>query len=1300
MTRLALMLAASACLLTLGAETCYWTGGGYDTYWTNPLNWKDKNIPGQYKDADGNVIGRKGDVAVFGPIEEGKKTTVTCSRTAGSLVSIGRIVVTGAEAPVYTFGGFANDEVHIEGFGEDNGFFVEEGVENMPVIQGKFYALSLITNADPVVSICNDGVGILDLPDLQAATKDPSFTGGTGTAMYQFFGSGDIRLNGQDLSNTAEFRFGQTGRFIVNKDLESRISGRYAPRFLRTIGPSTKPARLVINEGCALMVRQIYDNQIVAVDRSLAVSGDGWFGVQSPGNQTTLKIGEGRTLSVDCVFKAVTVNTNPYVEPQSGSVIQQAGLSAPGTLKLTNPLNEIAVGAEVRSGGTLEVSSIGAANEQSVLGTGTSVTLSNQSTLRYVGAGETTTRDLLLTKDSTCGGKLQHDGTGPWTFSGPVTIEKASGKLTLTGARADGTLTTALADNGSYLLSLVKTGTGTWTLAGACTQTGTTTVSGGTLVIGATGSVAASPVSLEGGTLVFDGDGTARTKSLLSLASTTASSLVVRGATTLTIASVGTLTGTVDIRTDDGAAVTFADTSLWGTKPAKLTWNGAPSRIGADGTFSVDADAVIGARGDVVPTGLGSVYIAKAGTTGPDTLAADVTTVGVLGKMTSVPAVIAIDADQSLVAEEVKVIAGSAGLAIGDVAGRGRLASAGTLLFENGSPDATVTVNAEAAFGAGAKVTGAGETVFAGGATAAQDVTVDGSTLRLSGARPFAVGNVTVGPKKAGDSTLVVSGANVVQGRAPTLVGEIATGVARMVITNSTWVNDLPFGAGYDEGSDHASSTNHTLCIGHRSDAILEIQAGAVVSNRLVVGGQSIPALYSDRRNGVVVQTGGTLAIDGADYRGSGIGQYSSAYFELDDGLCAGIDGLDVGQYSFAYFLQQGGTLRVRDKANSADSGLLRVQGANGEIGVFRMTGGTAACGTLYQSWGNLGTAYSAVIMDGTNAAFTTGKVSVNQKVATAQSHLVLNAGVFTCAGMCKRKAESEACVSFGGGTLAVAADDAVLFHADAAYSSVSDVIVHDGGAVIDTNGKTGTRVTVPVMKATGNGVVGVRGFEPLTDRVGAPVAWVSGDGKGAVAVAEWDLATRTVTGVRICSPGVGYTEATVTLYDWAGGRTASYEAELGENAGTGAFVKKGAGDLTLSAANTWGGDTVLAGGTLALDHAAALPTGTTVVFQGGTVEANGHALPTRYAVEGKAVAAAGKAFGYDGSFAFPAGSELTLRDFDMLTNAMKSVTLVKFTGGVTGAPAPQQLAKDWKLSCSGRSIRLVHENGLVLVVR
>lgn len=1297
MARITLMLIVSASLLALGAETCYWTGGGYDTYWSNPRNWKDGNIPGQYQDGEGNVIGRKGDVAVFGQIEAGKKTTITCLRTGRALVSIGRIVVTGAEAPTYTFGGYASDEVHIEGFGEDNGFFVEEGVSNMPVIQGKFYALSLVTNVDPVVSIRNDGVGILDLPDLQKVTKDSSFTGESGTAMYQFFGSGDIRLNGQDLSNTAEFRFGQTGRFIVNKDLESRISGCYAPRFLRAIGPASEPVRLVINKGCALLVRKIYNNQIVAEERDLAVSGEGWFGVQSPDNQTTLKIGTDRILSVDCVFKAVTVDTSPYVKPQSGSVILQNGTSVPGTLKLTNPLNEIAAGAEVRSGGTLEISSIGAAGEQSVLGTGTTVTLSNQSTLRYVGAGETTTRDLLLTKDSTCGGKLQHDGTGPWTFSGSVTIEKASGKLTLTGARADGTLATALADSGSYLLSLVKAGTGTWTLTGACTQTGTTTVSGGTLVVGATGSVAASPVSLEGGTLVFDGDGTARTKSLLSLASTKSSSLVVKGATTLTVGSLGTLSGTVDIRTDNAAAVTFADSSLWGAKPEKLTWNGAPSRIGEDGTFSVDADAVIGARGDVVPTGLGSVYIAKEGTTGPDTLAADETTVGVLGKMTSVPAVIAVGVDQSLVAEEVKVIAGSAGLTIGDVAGRGRLASAGTLLFENGSSDATITVNAEAAFGAGAKVTGAGETVFAGGATTAQDVTVENGTLQITGLDPFVVGDVTVGPKKTEDATLVVSDANIRQGRAPTIVGAGATGVAHMVITNSAWVNDLPFGTGYSD--DHEVSTNHTICIGHRSDGLLEIQSGAVISNRLAVGGQS--GLYDGHPNGAVVQTGGILAIDGADYRGSTIGHKESGYFELVDGLCAGIEGLYIGGYGYGYFLQKGGTLRVRNKENTEDSGSLRVQNANGQIAQFRMTGGSAVCGSLYMSVTHVsGGGKSAFVMDGTNAAFSTGKVVINQGYSGTWSHIVLNAGAFACNGMSITKPDSFAYLSFNGGTLVPRLNSTDIFNYQGTENPISGVVVHDGGAVIDTDGRTGTVVSVPIEKATGKGVIGVVDFTPLADRIGAPVVWITGDGTGAVAVAEWDLATRTVTGVRICAPGFGYTTATVTLYDHGGDRVENYAAILGDNAGKGSFTKAGAGDLTLSAANTWGGDTVLAGGTLALDHAAALPTGTTVVFQGGTVEANGHALPTRYAVEGTAVAAAGKAFGYDGSFAFPAGSELTLRDFDMLTNAMKSVTLVKFTGGVTGAPAPQQLAKDWKLSCSGRSIRLVHENGLVLVVR
>jgi len=129
-------------------------------------------------------------------------------------------------------------------------------------------------------------------------------------------------------------------------------------------------------------------------------------------------------------------------------------------------------------------------------------------------------------------------------------------------------------------------------------------------------------------------------------------------------------------------------------------------------------------------------------------------------------------------------------------------------------------------------------------------------------------------------------------------------------------------------------------------------------------------------------------------------------------------------------------------------------------------------------------------------------------------------------------------------------------------------------------------------------------------EMVAAPWVYIDGDGYGAVAVAEFDSSTRKMTGIKIVAPGVGYTRATAVVIKTSYYYN-SYTCTIGQNANTGSFTKKGEGDFSLNAANTWGGDTVLKGGTLRLGADNALPSGTTVVYEGGELAvADGVAAP------------------------------------------------------------------------------------------
>ena len=91
------------------------------------------------------------------------------------------------------------------------------------------------------------------------------------------------------------------------------------------------------------------------------------------------------------------------------------------------------------------------------------------------------------------------DVIGSLAGAGTVTSGAAGAVILTVGGNNSSTAFSGIAQNGSGTVALTKTGTGTLTLSGANTYSGTTTVTAGTLLVN--GSQAASPVSVNGGTL-------------------------------------------------------------------------------------------------------------------------------------------------------------------------------------------------------------------------------------------------------------------------------------------------------------------------------------------------------------------------------------------------------------------------------------------------------------------------------------------------------------------------------------------------------------------------------------------------------------------------------------------------------------------------------------------------------------------------------------------------------------------------------------------------------------------------------
>lgn len=205
-------------------------------------------------------------------------------------------------------------------------------------------------------------------------------------------------------------------------------------------------------------------------------------------------------------------------------------------------------------------------------GTGTIIfgQLTNNQTLRYVGTGDSTNRQIRL---AGTGGTvtLEQAGTGLLKFTSAFTSTGDGSKTVGLSGSTTGTgeIAGAIVDRSStFKTSVSKTGTGTWTLSGVNPYTGTTTVSAGTLALTA-GSLASPITVAAAGTLGFMPGSTYVSSSSVSFAAGAKVSLV--GTATapteyLLMTAAGGITGTPTVQ---GAAVGYSveirngGTELW-----------------------------------------------------------------------------------------------------------------------------------------------------------------------------------------------------------------------------------------------------------------------------------------------------------------------------------------------------------------------------------------------------------------------------------------------------------------------------------------------------------------------------------------------------------------------------------------------------------------------------------------------------------------------------------------------------------------------------------------------------------------
>jgi fibronectin-binding autotransporter adhesin len=98
---------------------------------------------------------------------------------------------------------------------------------------------------------------------------------------------------------------------------------------------------------------------------------------------------------------------------------------------------------------------------------------------------------------------VQADASTLLTLSGGITLGSSGSRTATLQGAGNGLVSTGAITDGAGTLNLTKAGTGAWTLDAANSYSGNTAINAGTLVIGASGSIASSPIlTLAGGTLL------------------------------------------------------------------------------------------------------------------------------------------------------------------------------------------------------------------------------------------------------------------------------------------------------------------------------------------------------------------------------------------------------------------------------------------------------------------------------------------------------------------------------------------------------------------------------------------------------------------------------------------------------------------------------------------------------------------------------------------------------------------------------------------------------------------------------